>query len=225
VLGCAALLGLRPLFRLHPRFSRWSLFLLPLLTACGIKQGDDEEPKASSKPAPRNCESFSACGGDLVGRWVLRASCVGNVPSDPACVGYASNQSVSGTAIYDFGSDDILRYEGSVHVEYDISASEACTQATAHKDPIAFCKLVESSSHDNPRIPASISCDATDAVCSCHVDQGPIGGGSDSSYAVSGTSLTILADGAATTLGYCVGAGTLTLGSLTGEPASIFDRQ
>lgn len=153
----------------------------------------------------------------------MRASCVGTVTNDPACAGYASNQSTSGDAIYDFGSDGVLRYEGSVHVEYDISVTEACAQAVAHKDVAGYCKLVQDSSDDNPRVPSEISCMVSD-VCSCHVDQGPLSGGADSSYAISGNSVTILADGDVSTLGYCVRDGTLTLGSLAGQPASVFSR-
>jgi len=209
------------------RASRFSLVALPLLAACGLKAPgeEDDSPKGSSKPSPNDCRTFSPCGGNPLGRWVMRSSCVGAVPSDPACAGYASKQAVSGTAIYDFGADGVLRYEGSVHVQYEISATEACAQAVARKDTAGYCKLVESSADDNPFIPASITCTSTEALCSCEVDQGPISGGADSSYSISGNSLTILADGAATTLGYCVGIDTLTLGSLSGEPSTVFYRQ
>lgn len=155
----------------------------------------------------------------------MAASCIGSVPNDPACAGYASNQSVSGTAIYDFGSDGILRFEGSVHVRYDITATEACAQAVARKDAAGYCKLVEASSDDNPQVPATIDCTASAGLCSCHVDQGPITGGANASYALSGNSITLLSGGGAETLGYCVGVDILTLGTLTGMPTSVFVRQ
>jgi hypothetical protein len=185
---------------------------------------DDDDDDSPSVPAASNCETFTACGGDLVGRWSMRASCVGSAVNDPACKGYASNHTTSGTATYDFGSDGVLRYAGEVTVEYDISVTPECAQAVAHKDVAGYCKLVQDSSDDNPRVPASISCSATDALCACHVEQGPIAGGADSSYEVSGNSVTILADGDVSTFGYCVHGDTLTLGSLAGQPASVFSR-
>ena len=64
----------------------------------------------------------------------------------------------------------------------------------------------------------------SEALCSCHVQQGPISGGADSSYMTSGNSVTILADGDVNTFGYCVRDDTLTLGTLAGQPASVFSR-
>jgi len=198
---------------------------ISLLTACGIKPaGEDDPDETPTPPSAANCATFTPCGGSLVGRWLMLSSCVGALPSDPACEDYASNQATSGTATYDFGSDGILRYAGAVSVEYDISVTPACAQAVARKDVAGYCKLVQDSSDDNPRIPAEISCSVSDALCTCHVEQGPISGGGDSSYAVSGNSVTILADGGVTTLGYCVRDETLTLGSLAGQPASVFSR-
>jgi hypothetical protein len=203
-----------------------ALAFVTLVSACGIKPaGEEDEPQESSPPPSANdCATFTPCGGSLIGRWLMRTSCVGALPSDPACEGYASNQATSGTATYEFGSDGILRYQGEIHVEYDISVTPACAQAVARKDVAGYCKLIQDSSDDNPRVPAEISCSVNDAVCSCHVDQGPISGGADSSYAVSGNSVTLLADGNVTTLGYCVRDDTLTLGSLAGQPASVFSR-
>ena len=151
----------------------------------------------------------------------MRSSCVGSSVNDAACAGYITNQTVSGTAIYDFGADGSLSYEGSVHVQYDLSATEACTQAVARKDAASYCKLIADSSDDNPQVPATIDCTPTDGLCSCHVDQGPISGGGGSRYSISGNSITIDAD----TLGYCVGIDTLTLGSLTGAPGTVLYRQ
>ncbi len=202
-----------------------SLGALVFLSACGIKAPGDEDPdEPRPPPSAPDCTTFTPCGGSLVGRWLMRNSCIGTLPSDPACEGYASNQATSGTATYDFGSDGILRYAGEVSVEYDISVTPACAQAVARKDVAGYCKLVRDSSDDNPRVPAEISCSVSDALCSCHVEQGPISGGPDSSYAVSGNSVTILVDGAVSTLGYCVRDDTLTLGSLAGQPASVFSR-
>ncbi len=204
------------------RAFRFSLTALALLAGCGMEDADEEHegPPSSSKPSPRDCRTFTPCGGDLLGRWVMRSSCVGSAVNDPACAGYATNQSVSGTAIYDFGSDATLRYEGEVHVRYDVSATEACAQAVAHKDAAGYCKLIQDSSDDNPRVPATIDCTASDGLCTCHGDQGPISGGADSRYSVSGNSVTIDSD----TLGYCVAGDTLTLGSLAGEPATVLYR-
>lgn len=202
----------------------YALLAVILPTACGIKPTDEDEREPRAPASPTDCDTFSPCGGSLVGRWVMRTSCVGTLSNDPACDGYASNQTTSGDATYDFGSDGILRYEGSVSLEYDISVTAECAQAVAHKDVAGYCKLVEGSSDDNPRVPASISCQVSD-VCSCHIAQGPISGGADSSYAVSGHSVTLLADGDVSTLGYCVRDDTLILGGLTGQPASVFSRE
>jgi hypothetical protein len=194
-----------------------------LVAGCGIKPSDEDEEEPSAPSSPTDCATFAPCGGSLVGRWVMRTSCVGALSNDSACDGYASNQMTSGTAIYDFGSDGVVRYEGAVEVEYDISVTADCAQAVAHKDVAGYCKLVEDSSDDNPRVPMTITCSVSD-VCSCHVEQGPIAAGADSSYAVSGNSVTLLADGDVTTLGYCVRDDTLTLGSLAGQPASVLSR-
>jgi len=205
----------------------WALALLSitLLGACGIKPtGEEEDDDRPAPPTTNDCATFTPCGGNLVGRWLLRTSCVGTIVDDPACDGYASHQTTSGTATYDFGSDGVLRYAGEVRVEYDISVTPECAQAVAHKDLAGYCKLVEASRDDNPRVPASISCSVSDALCECHVEQGPIAAGADSSYATSGNSVTILADGDASSFGYCVRDDTLVLGSLTGQPASVFSR-
>jgi hypothetical protein len=200
-----------------------------LLAACSTAAPDDslekDKPAASDGPKASDCSAFAPCGGNLLGRWRARSACVGTVTNDPACSGYVSNRATSGTAIYDFGADGILRYEGSIDVAYDISVNDACAQAIARKDAASYCKLVEGSSDDNPRVPATITCSASEALCSCHVDQGPISGGPDSSYAVSGNSVTILADGSADEYGYCVSGEALTLGSLAGQPSLVFARQ
>jgi hypothetical protein len=203
------------------------LSLLQLLIACGPQATEDKpaKDKSSSPTAPTvsDCASFSACGGNVAGRWRVRSACVGAV-ANPACPGYASNRTTSGTAIYDFGADGVLRYEGSINVGYDISVDESCTQAIAHKDAAAYCKLVEGSSDDNPRVPSTITCSASDGRCSCHVDQGPITAAEDSSYALDGNTLTLLAGGNATSLGYCVSGSSLTLGTPAGDPAIVMVR-
>lgn len=206
--------------------SLFTLLACLLLGACGIKAPGDEDDSAPITPSPKaDCSSYTACGGNLVGRWRMLASCFGTAGNDPACDGYVSNQTTSGTAIYEFGSDGVLRYEGAIHVAYDVSVTEACAQAVAHRDLPGYCKLLEDSADDNPRVPADITCNVSDSLCECHVDQGPISGGSGSSYALSGNSVTMLEDGGANTYGYCVRDDMLTLGSLTGAPNSVFVRQ
>lgn len=218
-----------PFFSSAHRPRLLSILAITLLTGCELPppedSPEDEEPTEPDIPAASACESFTPCGGNLLGGWRVRAACVGAAPDLAVCDGYASNRTVSGTAIYDFGSDGILRYEGSFSLSFDISASEACAQAVARKDAAGYCKLLADSSDDNPRVPSSITCSVADASCSCHVEQGPISGGNDSSFALASNSVTILADGVPTVYGYCVSDNTLTLGTLVGQPTVVFARR
>jgi hypothetical protein len=209
----------------------WPLLAAALLAACGpTKPWDtstdpDGSAGSASVPSASDCATFAPCGGKLTGRWRVRAPCVGTAVNDPACENYASNQSVSGVAIYDFGSDGVLRYEGAVSFSFDISVNEACAQAIAHKDAQGYCKLLEDSADDNPNIPASISCEVSAGPCECHIVQGPISSGTASGYVTSGTSLTIDQSGNLDTLSYCVKGDTLTFGSVDGLPSVVFSRE
>jgi hypothetical protein len=206
-----------------------------LLAGCGATSSSDsssggkpshEGSAGSGSGASFNdCAKFSPCGGELAGRWRLRASCIGSSYNDPACKGYASNQSVSGVAIFDFGSEGTIEYEGAASFTYDISVSDGCAQAIAHKDAAGYCKLVQDSDDDDPTVPTSISCDASTGPCQCHVAQGPIASGADGAYTASGSTVTMEQGGNLDTLSYCVKGDTLTLGSLDGLPSTVFSRE
>jgi hypothetical protein len=199
--------------------------------ACDTKSSSDSSSAGQSSddsvvvPTASDCAAFAPCGGRLLGKWRLRASCVGAAFNDPACAGYASNQSVSGVASYEFQSDGVLSYQGSVSIAYAITVSEACAEAIAHKDAAGYCKLVQESMDDNPNVPASISCDASGGTCVCQVVQGPISSGADAAYTASGSSLTIVEGGNVDALSYCVKGDVLTLGSADGLPISVFSRE
>ncbi|HYQ16322.1 MAG TPA: hypothetical protein VEQ58_11215, partial [Polyangiaceae bacterium] len=116
-----------------------------LLVACGdtVKDGDSPNGTAGSSSSPPSsyCSGFSACGGNITGRWKVSATCTDTPINDnPACPNYASVQLVSGSATFDFGTDGSLTYAGSITSSFDITAGDECAQAVAHKDAAGYCQ-------------------------------------------------------------------------------------
>jgi len=200
-----------------------------LVTGCGPTDKDDDDPAKDAGGSPTNvpssyCSNFAPCGGDITGRWRISATCTDTpITDNEACSGYASTQVVSGTATYDFGTDGVVSYAGSITSSYDITVTDECAQAVAHKDSAGYCQLLQDSGDDNPSIPTSISC-SVDSVCQCHVIAGPISAGGDDTYVASGKNVTITTNGTPNTHPYCVSGNTLTLAGITGNPALIFSR-
>lgn len=141
------------------------------------------------------CSTFSACGGDLVGTWVLDKQCVGEVTACPEAT-FTVTQSPSIT--FTFTSDGSV--EGSfsgTQVTHEV-APRTCLGSS-----ITSCEQADSS---------AVTCtnSGTDQ-CACDITIAA-STSLNGTYSASGSSVTIVESGQSTqTFAYCATGDTLVL--------------
>lgn len=164
------------------------------------------------------CSSFAPCGGNVLGRWKIQASCSGTFASTTECEGYVTSNSTSGDALYAFAADGTATSEGSLTTSMDISVTDACAASLQQVDAAEYCKNTEEGTSG---VPSTATCTASAGVCECHVITGPIQGpATPEAYQTSGTNITI----GSRTQDYCVSGDTLTFG-FNGYPSTVWVRE
>jgi hypothetical protein len=183
------------------------LLALSLVAFSGVSCGGD----GGSCPTP------AACGGNLVGNWVVTSSCVQLTGT------FASSLCPTATAVAS------LRYSGQVSytasMTYDISSSAGGTEAI---DVPASCvtttcdQIAQALQASPPDGLTSIQCaPAAGGGCTCSAALAVQSNTETGTYTLSGTSITTTASGGGgETDSYCATANHLDINPDTGSPLS-----
>lgn len=187
----------------------WGLCGVALLAGCG---DDDSGDTAAA------CESFKACGGDVVGTWQLDGVCLeeldqllGNMTDQPECNDFIRTGRIHPQGTYTFGSDGMYMTTGaSFTFELDVVLTSACASALNGTKIVvdsAVCQRFESNFAMEGTTIAAASCSFGANRCACTVNSVPMAIDEAGTYSVTGTDL-VDASGPSP---FCVDGNTLTI--------------
>jgi hypothetical protein len=179
-----------------------------------------------------SCDSFTACGGDLVGTWRVVSSC-GSVSSSPCPPSERISFKSSVTATYAFASDGTFTFAASGDLTEALHYPLACLggitdagipQACADIER-TFLTTTQTGDAGTQTVVKSASCStAANNTCACTAVLTSSNAQTTGSYTTSGNQLTLAGSaldggvrdaGADSVWEYCVSGNTLTLHSFS----------
>jgi len=197
---------------------RKSLVMLALVVSVG-------SPGCGGGSGNATCESFSACGGSVVGTWNLVKVCMSTADagvmqadaSTSSCSMATSTSTMSYSGTLTFGADGTfatdMRMTGSAEFTYSagcLTGSVSCAQL---------------SSYTNADAGISVSCSTgSGGSCTCNeIFSGATASGNPGTYTTSGNTINITSSTGNDVSEYCVRGNTLMLHTLssTGESATL----
>jgi hypothetical protein len=176
------------------------------------------------------CDSFKACGGDVVGTWKPNKLCssssgmdeAGGAAGLPDCAANTAMSMASSDALYTFKSDGTYSVTGSLTLNASFTIDDACAMEQQVPDAAAFCEYAGLFGGAGG---FDLTCKMSGAVCGCAFgttqDQDSSG-----TYTLDGDSISIDQTTGSSNLAvgandYCVKGNTLTLSNAAGEQVAL----
>lgn len=183
--------------------SRWSIatWCLPMVVAC---HGDALDLGSGGAP---NCKSFTACGGDIVGTWIVADECVGGVDNFASiCPSSTFGESVSNGGPLTFNANGTYTTTNMGTAPGTFGVESFCLSDAG---PTVTCDQLQASFNmQSAQVDGGSStmamCTTASSGCLCQLTATQTISG-NGTYSTSGTSLTLTpASGSASTVPYCV---------------------
>jgi hypothetical protein len=183
--------------------------------------GSCDGPIASNSPGwvrrrrrRKSCESFAACGGNVVGNWTITSSCLSGNISDVSCPGAivdVSGLSIAGAA--SFNSDMTYTSQSTLSGSMKTTLPPACLM---QGDLTLTCEQYQQLLMQvipDPESPFSgFSCKTSGSNCDCTFTFKATPSSEQGTYATAGNVLTMTAaDGSSEADDYCVSGDKLQL--------------
>ena len=152
----------------------WIAVWAGLVAACGSSRSvDDDGSNGDNGPNTEvdagECGGFTACGGDLVGRWRYAWTCEdpneADPFDDPACADSTHSETSTTDMTADFRADGTVVFDGSSSSVADFTITDACALATIGMDATWYCSFSDPRPGPNP----SRECHVENGICTCHV--------------------------------------------------------
>jgi hypothetical protein len=198
--------------------SNWKMFVFALSTSL-VQLGCNDDSGSHGG----SCASFSACGGDITGTWIVDDICVegdlgaelaseAGVPSKCNDLYQNIDITVGGTISY---ANGVETPNITMNMTMVAHYTEACLSAIAGQKVSmnrTICDALQSASTDEPTF-ASATCELSGGACDCTLTNVPTTLTDTDTYTVTGKSLTY-ADG--NVVDYCATNTTLNVRKTAG---------
>lgn len=201
----------------------WTSVLLVAMGASGFGGCD------SSDSSEFECSTFSACGGDIQGTWVLLESC-GNTSTHPACAYLEQNNPrPKNTGTLTFEGGRLSSVVTTVPFDYEYVLTTPCLAEMLGGMSVAMdqvCASLSSSTRNAAGTDESThTCTWNEDVCMCREHVAADTFTSSGEYRVTGNQLTVTTDEGVTSMSsFCVSGNFLTVGASndSGEASSSY---
>lgn len=204
--------------------------LLACLFGCALPDAGDALPDAGTNAhASLECGPFTACGGDLAGRWRATSACPLDLDAVEArlrrvssCAGYTVNIAVDVDGTVEFYRDGSMLADLTARVQTRTTADQACAAAVGAASLANYCTEAAQGLQADPLV-LDATCAVEANVCACDVTNGltsPMA--ASQHWETQGSRLTLTPmDDQIVGSDYCVDGDVLSLRTLTDSTDSI----